>query len=230
MPLRPVLWLVLFALLVARVDSRAAPSLWVGSTNTLAGTTVAVTLNSLLDTNVPHLQFDITYETNFLSCATPVAGPALADQVIITSESPPGVRHINLFSFSNSPVTNGVLVFLPFTAAPNAPDRYTAVALTNVALYNVQQQLLPQPTWTNGILEIMDPPQFTTLGRMAGGGVRVQAVSPPGHVLIIETTSSPFQKPWTPLLTNRPPLGITSFDDPTAAKLPGRFYRAILVP
>lgn len=229
MPLRPVTLLFLFAFFAAQLGGFAAPSLWIGTTNALAGNVVAVTLNLLVDTNVPHLQFDILYETNFLSCSTPLPGPALADQIIITSESPPGVRHVNLFSFSNSPVTNGVLLLVPFSIPANAPERYSAVGLTNVELFNLQQQLLPQATWTNGTLEIMNPPRFTSLARIAGG-LRVQAVSPPGHLLIIEAASSPFQKPWIPLLTNRPPLGLTSFDDPTTAKLPTRFYRAILVP
>jgi len=230
MAFRGIARLFLLALFAAQLSGHAAPSLWVGSTNVFAGNLTAVTLNLLTDTNVSHLQFDVLYETNFLSSGTPLAGPALADQVIISSESPPGVRHVNLFSFSNSPVTNGVLLYMPFAVSTNAPDRYTAVGLANITLYNVQQQLLPPATWTNGTLEIMNPPQFTTLARIAGGGVRVQALSPPGHVLIIQVASGPFQKPWTPLLTNRPPLGVTSFDDSTATKLPARFYRAILVP
>ncbi len=230
MPLRLLMQLVLFALLVAPFPGHAAPSLWVGSTNVLAGNTVWVSLQVLVDTNVPHLQFDLVYETNFLSSATPLAGPALADQIILSSEPSPGVRRVELFSFSNTPVTSGTLVFVPFTASSNAPGRYTGLVLTNIALTNVQQQLIPNFNVTNGTLEIMNPPRFTSVVRIPGAGLRVQAVSPPGHLLIIQVNSSLSQNLWTPLLTNQPPLGVTTFDDPSAVKLPARFYRAVLVP
>jgi hypothetical protein len=221
--------LFLLALLAEQTPGHAAPSLWIGSTNALAGSIVAVTLNLLVDTNVPNLQFDLLYETNFLASGTPLAGPALADQIILSSEPSRGMRRVELFSFSNSPVTNGVLVFVPFMVSTNAPGSYTAMTLTNVALTNAQHQLVPA-TWTNGTLEIMNPPRFIGMGRIAGGGVRVQTVSPPGHILIIQASAGPSQNLWTPFLTNRPPLGITTFADPLATKLPSRFYRAVLVP
>jgi hypothetical protein len=126
-------------------------------------------------------------------------------------------------------MTNGVLVTLPFNIAANAPERYTGLVLTNVTLTNSLHQLIPLVTWTNGTLEILAPPVFTSIQRVSGGGVRIRLASLPSHICVIEATTNVVQGSWLPVFTNRVPIGTFSFTD-SAAKLPRRFYRAVLEP
>jgi hypothetical protein len=220
----------LFVLFLSVLAVKAAPSLGAGNALGLPGGTATAAISLLTDTNIPQLQFDLRFETNFLSSGTPVAGPALADQIILSSEPSPGLRRVQLFSLSNSPMTNGVLVTIPFTIAPNAPPRYTGLVLTNVTLYNELQQLIPLVLLTNGTLEILMPPRFTSIRRMTGGSLELQVASPPSHICIILTTTNLTQSAWLPVYTNQPPLGAFPFEDLAATKLPRRFYRAVVVP
>ena len=230
MNLRSTATLTMPALFFSIVAAMAAPGLWVGPANGFPGTTTTVSINLLTDTNVPQLQFDLRFETNFLSSGTPIAGPALADQLILSSEPVPGVRRVQLFSLSNSPMTNGTLVTIPFTITTNALERYTGLVLTNLTLYNSLQQLIPLVLWTNGTLEILTAPSFTSIQRITGGIVKLQVASPPSHFCVIQATTNVVQGSWLPVYTNQSPVGVFSFEDFAAAKWPRRFYRAVLVP
>jgi hypothetical protein len=190
------------ALFFPLLTAIAAPGLLVGSSFGIAGGTANATIILVTDTNVPQLQFDIQFETNFLSSGTPLAGPALSDQIILSSQPSPGVRRVQL---------------------------YTGLVLTNVTLTNSLHQLIPLVTWTNGTLEILAPPVFTSIQRVSGGGVRIRLASLPSHICVIEATTNVVQGSWLPVFTNRVPIGTFSFTD-SAAKLPRRFYRAVLEP
>jgi hypothetical protein len=111
----------------------AAPVLSVGSTAGVPGGTVPVAVSYTTDTNAPSLQFDLLYATNYLASGPPAGGSALADHLVATSEPTNGVRRVVIFSFSNTPITNGVLVFVPFTITTNAPDHDAALVLSNGA-------------------------------------------------------------------------------------------------
>jgi hypothetical protein len=221
--------LIVLTLFWPLLAALAAPSLSVGNSFGMAGGTASAAISLVTDTNVPQLQFDIRFESNFLSSGTPLAGPALTDQIVLTSQPSPGVRRVQLVSLFNSPMNNGVLVTLPFTIATNAPARYTGLVLTNVTLTNSLHQLIPLVTWTNGALEILAPPMFTSIQRVSGGSVRIGLASAPSHICVIEATTDVEQGLWLPVYTNRVPVGSFSFTD-SAAKLPRRFYRAILQP
>lgn len=230
MHLRRARALTILALFLFIRSAMAAPALWVGPAVGFPGDTKNVAVNLFTDTNVPQLQFDLRFETNFLSSGTPIAGPALADQLILSSEPVPGVRRVQLFSLSNSPMTNGVLVTIPFTIRTNALERYTGLVFTNVTLHNSLQQLIPLVFWTNGTLEILTSPNFTSIQRMTGGSLKLRIISPPSHLCVIQATTNVAQGSWSPVYTNQSPLGVFSFEDSAAAKLPRRFYRAVLVP
>ena len=218
------------ALYLGILDAIAAPTVAVRSTFGLPGATAMAAISFFTDTNVPQLQLDLLFETNFLSSGTPVAGPALADQLILSSEPAPGIRRVQLFSLSNSSMTNGVLVTIPFSIRTNAPERYTGLVLTNLTLYNTLQQLIPFGSSTNGTLEILTAPYFASMQRLLGGSLKLQVVSPPSHPCIIQATTNVAQGTWLPICTNQPPIGTFSFVDSAAAKFPRRFYRALLVP
>jgi hypothetical protein len=230
MNLRNLAAMTVLALFFPVLAGMSAPALWVGRAFGVPGSTATAAIAFMTDTNVPQLQFDLLFETNFLSSGTPTAGPALTDQIILSSQPSPGVRRVQLFSLSNSPMTNGVLVTLPFTIPINAPERYTGLVLTNVTLTNTLHQSIPLVTWTNGTLEILIPPAFTAVQRVTDSSVTLRVASPPSHTCIIQATTNVTQGSWLPVYTNRAPVGTFSFVDSAAAKFPHRFYRAVVVP
>src|SRR5438093_1355558 len=113
-------WKLLFILIMgasffAAASLSAAPSLSVASTAGAPGATALVAVNYSSDTNAPTLQFDLLYATNFLASGEPIRGNALSDHSVASAEPYPGVRRVLIFSGSNRRITNGVLVYLPFT-------------------------------------------------------------------------------------------------------------------
>jgi len=102
--------------------SVAAPSLSVRSIAGAPEARLLVAIDYTSDTNAPTLQFDLLYSTTYLASGDPMRGNALSDHSVASTEPSPGVRRVVIFSGSNSPITNGVLVYVPFTLAANAPE------------------------------------------------------------------------------------------------------------
>ncbi len=114
----------------------AAPTLAIMPTNGVPGVTVQVAVTLLTDTNVTALQFDLRYNPQSLTAGVPEAGAAVADHVVASSAVSSGTLRVALHSFSNTPLTNGVLVFIPVTIATNELLARESLALTNLVLYN----------------------------------------------------------------------------------------------
>lgn len=200
------------------------------STNAGApGTTISVPVTLWTDTNVSKLQFDLLYEPTDLTTGTPTGGDALADQVILTSLPSSGTRRVQLVSFTNALLTNGVLVFVPFDISSNAPDHDATLTLTNVVLYNQQNQQLPIVNLAQGVLRIEVPPLFTFIGPASAGGMHLEVTATPMRTCIIQGATQPAGMPWVSLTTNQSVNGQISIDDSAAALMLQRFYRAVVV-
>jgi len=217
---------LLLAVLVVSAGATAAPVLSVNSTAAIPGSTVQVAVRYTTDTNAPSLQFDLLYATNYLATGTPTGGDALADHQVASSEPAPGVRRVLIFSFSNALLTNGVLAFVPFTIATNAPDHDEALTLSNVVVSTLQaNQVLAYSS--NGVLTIAVPPQITSVVR-TNSGARVQLVGTSGREYRLEAQTNVAALQWTPLATNIAVNGLAEFNDATPAAFSSRFYRAAL--
>lgn len=203
----------------------AEPMLSVGSAAGAPGTTVQVAINYTTDTNAPSLQFDLMYETNYLTNGAPVGGSALADQQIYYNEISPGILRVLLLSFSNSPMTNGVLVYVPFIISTNAPDQDETLVLTNVIASSPLGTEIPAGT-SNGVLSIAVPPQFTSILATNNGGIFLQLGGTTGRSYVIEAATNLSPSQWIPLATNVAVNGFVEFDDTAAVSFPSRFYRA----
>jgi Cohesin domain len=227
---RKFLLSVVLALLAGSGIVSANPMLSVGSTAGVSGSTVQVAINYTTDTNAPSLQFDLVYSTNYLSSGEPVAGNALSDHLIGSSESSPGLRRVLIFSFSNAPITNGVLVFVPFTIATNAPDQDEPLVLTNVVVASADAQVVPASA-TNGTLAIaVLPPQFSSIAPTNGGVIHLQLAVTAGRSYSIQATTNLQSPQWTTLETGVVTNGVLEFDDVSAGTFSRRFYRALVVP
>ena len=222
---------LLLALLGAMVGPGhlpAAPALSVGSAAGVPGATVPVAVNFTTDTNAPSLQFDLHYATNYLAPGAPVGGSALADQLVFyTNGVLPGVYRVLMLSFSNAPLTNGVLVYVPFTIASNAPDHDEGLSLSNVVVSSPDGFAVPA-TASGGVLAIASPPRFTAITRTNGGVTHLQLVGTSGRTYVLQAAANLPPPQWTALQTNVATNGVLGFDDP--APVGFRYYRAVVVP
>lgn len=224
------IWLsATLALLAGSGIVSADPTFSAGSTAGVPGSTVRVAINYTTDTNAPSLQFDLVYATNYLSSGEPVAGNALSDHLIGSNELSPGLRRVLIFSFSNAPITNGVLVFMPFTIATNAPDHDEPLVLTNVVVSSPNAQVVPASA-TNGTLAIAIPPQFSSIAPTNGGVIRLQLAGTVGRSYSIQATTNLPSPQWTTLQTGVATNGVLEFNDVSAGIFARRFYRALVAP
>lgn len=217
---------LLLAVLAGSGWVAAAPVLSVNPTAGIPGSTVPVAVSYTTDTNAPSLQFDLVYATNYLATGTPAGGDALSDHQIASSEPAPGVRRVLIFSFSNTPLTNGVLAYVPFMLASNAPDHDELLTLSNVLVVNTQANVVPAYS-SNGVLAVAEPPLVTALVR-TNGAIHLRVLGTTGRGYRLEAETNLASPGWTALATNIATNGMTEFDDTAATGFSSRFYRAAL--
>ena len=218
------------SMLLAAARALAAPSLFVGAVAGEPGTIVQVPVYYTSDTNAVSLQFDLVYATNDLTAGSPVGGSALVDHLIGTSEFTSGIRRVLIFSFSNTPFTNGVLAYIPFTIAPGATDHDEDLTLSGVLVVSAAADVIPLGPVVNGRLAVANPPSFSPVLASADGAVHIQLGGTPGRAYAIEVADDFNAPQWTALATNTAVGGVVTFDDASAPAHAARYYRARVVP
>jgi len=204
----------------------AMPTMSLGTTAAAPGTTDSVPVSVTIDTNVVSFQFDLLYAANDLTPGLPVGGNALADQQLASAVVAPGVFRVLGFSFSNSPLTNGVLVYVPFAIAGDAPDHDESLVLSNMLLVNAQALVVPVSVNSNAILSVTVPPRFNAIFPANTGAMHLELTGTTGRVYVVQATTNLIAPQWMPLATSVDITGVLSADDPTAGNFPRRFYRA----
>jgi hypothetical protein len=197
-----------------------------GTTAGAPGTTNPVPVGVTIDTNVVSFQFDLLYATNYLTPGTPVGGSALADQQLASAVVTPGVFRVLGFSFSNSPLTNGVLAYVPFAIAGNSPDHDEMLVLSNMLLVNAQAFVVPVTVNSNAILSITLPPHFSAIVPTNAGAIHLELTGTTGRVYVVQSATNLVSPQWIPLTTNTDVTGVLRFDDVSASNFPDQFYRA----
>jgi hypothetical protein len=219
------LWLPVLA---AGNLASAEPALYVNSTFGVPGSTVQVAVGYMTDTNAPSLQFDLLFSTNYLSAGTPTLGNAAPNHQIGSAEVDPGVTLVLIYSLENTPLTNGVLAYVPLTIASNAPDHDESLMLSNIVVSSMLGTELAA-TSSNGVLSIVVPPQFTSV-TFTNGGVQILLAGTTGRRYRLEATTSLSPPLWTALATNLTANGVAVFNDVGPPAYATRFYRASFVP
>ena len=220
-------WAGLWLLFLGTGNVPAIPSMSVGTTAGAPGTSDLVPVSVTIDTNVTSFQFDLLYATNYLTPGMAVGGSALADQQLASAVVSPGVFRVLGFSFSNSPITNGVLAFVPFTIAANAPDHDEALVLSNMLLVSAQATVVTNAANSNAVLSVTVPPQFSAIFPTNAGALHLELTGTVGRVYVIQAATNPVLPQWSALATNTDVTGVLPFDDIFAGALPNRFYRAV---
>lgn len=209
------------------VDLPADSVLSVQFTAGAPGTTAMVPVNYTTDTNAPSLQFDLLYDTNYLTAGDPTGGNALSDHQVASAEVSPGLRRVLILSFSNSPITNGVLVYVPFAISTNAPDHDEMLTMSNVLVVNAGASVVPSES-SNGVLAIAVPPRFDAIFPTNGGAVHLELSGTTGRHYAIQTTTNLAQPVWTAISTNAAVGGLVEFEGQDQEM--ARYYRAVVVP
>ncbi len=217
------MWLLLFGTAVAP----AMPTMSLGSTAGAPGTTNPVPTSVTIDTNVVSFQFDLLYATNYLTPGAPVGGSALADQQLASAVVTPGILRVLGFSFDNKPITNGVLAYVPFAIASNAPDHDEMLMLSNMLLVNTQASNVTVTVYSNATLSITVPPHFSAIFPTNAGAMHLDLTGTTGRVYVIQATTTLASPQWSPLATNTDITGVLPFDDTSPGLFPTRFYRAV---
>ncbi len=205
----------------------AEPALYVNSTVGVPGSTVQVAVGYTTDTNAPSLQFDLLASTNYFTAGTPTLGNAAPNHDLGSAEVEPGVTLVLIYSLSNTPLTNGVLAYIPLTIASNAPDHNVSLVLSNVIVSSLSGSQLPAFS-TNGVLAIVVPPQFTSV-TFTNGGVQLVPAGTTGRSYRLEAAASLSSPQWTALATNLTVNGLAVFNDTGPPAYSTRFYRASFV-
>ena len=220
-------WAGLWLFLLGTGGAPAMPSMSLGTTAAAPGTTDSVPISVTIDTNVVSFQFDLLYATNYLTPGTPIGGSALADQQLASAVVTPGVFRVLGFSFDNMPITNGVLAYVPFAIAANAPDHDEALVLSNMLLVNAQAFVVSNTVNSNAVLSITVPPQFSAIFPTNAGAMHLELTGTTGRVYVIQASTNFAQPQWSPLATNTDVTGVLPFDDVSAGAVQYRFYRAV---
>jgi hypothetical protein len=215
----------MLVLLFGAANLLANSSMSVGTTAGTPGTTDLVPVSIIVDTNVVSFQFDVLYATNWITPGTPVGGSALADQQLASAVVTQGQFRVLAFSFSNSPITNGVAVYVPFAITNNAPDHDETLVLSNVVLVTAQAESVPVTVVSNATLSVTVPPRFTAIAPTNSGVLHLELTGTTGRVYVIEATTDLVQPQWSALTTNTATNGVAPFDDPSASTFSNRFYR-----
>ena len=205
------------------------PSVSAGATAGAPGATDPVPVSILVDTNVIAFQFDLLYAPNDLAPGTPVGGDALADQQLASGVVAPGLFRVLGYTLSNSPLTNGVLAYVPFAIDANAPDHDEILTLSNVVLVSAELSEVPATVNSNAILSITVPPHFSAIFPTNAGAMHLELAGTAGRVYLIQTATKLVSPQWQPLTTKPNVTGVLDYDDLFAGGLTMRFYRAEFV-
>lgn len=213
-------------LLVSYGVSVAEPTLSVVSTRAVPGSTANVAISFTTDTNVTGLQFDLLFDTNYLQLGPVVSGSAASGQFFGTNLIAPGQFRVLTISFTDTPMSNGVVAYMPFFIATNAPDHDESLTFTNVFATDAAGDAVAMFS-SNGVLAVVVPPLISAITPTNGGVMQLTLAGSPGRNYLIQATANLAAPQWlsfSNLVSGSNPI----FDDVTAPNFPVRFYRALV--
>lgn len=180
------------------------------------------------DTQVTAVQIDIAYDSTQLISGSPLPGAVALRHAIGSSEPTNGIRRVVIYSMSNLPLTNGVMLQLPFTRRHRTPDGIFAITPT-VAVASQQDGTAARPvTLVPGSYRLQSggSARFTMLSQTPAGSIQLELSGPVGQIYAIQATAD-FQT-WVSLLTNPiPASGVLRLNDSPSSAIRHRFYRAL---
>ncbi len=209
------------------VPAKAVPLLSVVSTQGVPGSTATIAINYASNTNITGLNFDLLYNTNYLQLGAVTQGNPLPGGIYGTNLIAPGQFRVLVLSGFGTFLSNGPVVYMPFTIATNSPDHEEPLVFTNVAATDAAGVGMALPT-TNGVLSVIVPPRVSI--KLTSGGIRQLAFSASTNrsyaVQSATNLAAPQWLAFTNVISGSDPV----FDDMTATNFPVRFYRVLVAP
>ena len=123
-------------------------------------------------------------------------------------------------------MTNGVMVYMPFTISSNAPDHDEPLTFTNMSATD-ENGLAVALLATNGVLSVVVPPRVSAITR-TNVGVRLTLVGSAGRNYTFQAATTLVSPQWLAFTNVVGSNGV--FVDVTASNFPARFYRAVVSP
>jgi len=215
----------LFAVLCAS-PAFAQVNVVVGTSGGAPGSTVSLPFVIQADSNIVALQFDVQFDPARFASQAAVAGSDATNHLADSEPQPAGTRRVILYSTTNAPLNDGIVVAAPFTIALDAPDGFYPVSLTNVIFSNGSGERVRLSHGVTGYLVVgtNSPPAWLHFPEFTGGRARFILTGLPEADYRIEASTN--LTDWTSLSTNLAHGGAVFFSDLEAGIFPCRSYRA----
>jgi len=217
-------------LCLASAGASAQVDIAAGLAGGTPGATVPLPFVFQADSNITALQFDVLFDgTNFTSEAATAGSDALG-HLAASALQTNGTRRVVLYSSTNAPLDNGIVVTVPFTIATDAPEGIYSVGLTNAIVSNLRGERVPLFYLVPGYLIVGTnwPPAQLRFPRFNQDGLRFVLTGTPETGYVVQASTNLTQ--WTSLSTNLAHGGVIFFRDTEALNFRYRFYRAVLLP
>ena len=201
----------------------------VGLAGGTPGAAVSLPFVFQADSNIAALQFDAQFDgTNFTSDAA-TTGSEAPGHLAASAMQTDGTRRVVLYSTTNAPLSNGIIVVVPFTIATNAPEGIYSVGLTNVIVADRNGERASLSYVVSGYLIVGTnwPPDQLHFPKFDQGDFRFVLTGTPETGYVFQASTNLTE--WTSLSTNLARGGVIFFRDAEAANFRCRFYQAIQV-
>jgi hypothetical protein len=123
---------------------------------------------------VSALQFDIIYDNTAITAADIELDTTISNHIVLSNEISPGVHRIVIYSSVNNPITDSMVITIPFTVLETGTE--TTLELNNIVLsdndsvsiapaqvQNATVTLLAKDTDNDGIADAWEKQYFVTL-------------------------------------------------------------------
>jgi hypothetical protein len=221
--------MALLACLTAGI-ARAQVDFAVGLAGGLPGDTVALPFVFQAESNITALQFDVVYDGTLFTSGTATNSSAAPEHIAASAMQTNATRRVVLYSMTNAPLDNGIVVAVPFTITNTAPEGIYPIGMTNVIVANRGGERASLAYEVSGYLVVgaIWPPARLRLPMLNQYGLRFVLNGTPESGYAVQASTNLTQ--WTALCTNLAQGGVIFFSDRQATNFPHRFYRAVLVP
>lgn len=202
----------------------AAPALTAGNVTALVETTVTVPITLAGGAGVSAMQFDVTFDAGIFASAGASGGGALAGHLMVTKLTAPDRLRVIVYSPTNGPIANGIVLHLPFMIASAAPMGASPLGLSNV-IFSDNRGIRINGSSGNGSITVTpgEPPKLEALMLTLNGDVSFMLTGVPGQSYILQRSSDLVN--WSPFSTNVVLTGSLQVQD-LRPNVPYRFYRA----
>lgn len=170
------------------------------------------------------MQFDVTFDAGILASAGAAGGGALAGHQIVSKLTAANRLRVVVYSPTNGPIANGIVIQLPFMIASAAPMGSSPIELSNVIFSDNRGTRIAGSSASGSITVTPGvPPKLEALMLTLNGDVSFMLTGVPGQSYVLQRSSDLVN--WSPFSTNVVPTGSLQVQD-LRPSVPYRFYRA----